>query len=440
MEHQINPVIREFIEQYKKDQAAYAQLCAAAKKRLKGLLEQKGIMAIVSARVKDPVRLEEKLLRRDAERIAAGQGPFRNADEIFDDICDLVGARVALYFPGDADRVGELLSPQFTTVFKKVYPPKAEHYGEMVLTGYTAHKRRIYPGYDDRRFDGYCAVHHHVRFSDRPVPSLPDVIIEIQVASVLMHAWSEVEHDLAYKKLMGPVSREEYECLDELNGLMMAGEIVLNRLKQLSSQRIQSITSFDSHYVLAVYLTHWQKERGCGSRPLGNVELLFESYREGDVLTTEYLLKQLARLERQHWADSPVPLAGQLLELFASRNNRGIVTGQITKSVRELSEEEDSAPSKSQLDSFQRRWNALEDRVKRTLVHLGQVPDSRTTKLMMVEVDHTLTREFADEFNRLRAIRGQLVYGYLVPSKQDMKTLLSDVDRLSKFLQQEYGV
>lgn len=438
MERQINPVIREFMERYKQEQAAYAQLCAAAKKRLKGLLEQKGIMAIVTARVKAPDRLEEKLLRLDAERVAAGKGGFRNADDIFDDICDLVGARVALYFPGDAERVAELLSPQFTPVFKKHYPPKAEHYGEMVLTGYTAHKRRIYPGYDDRRFDGYCAVHHHVRFSDRPVPSLPDVIIEIQVASVLMHAWSEVEHDLAYKKLMGAVSREEYECLDELNGLMMAGEIVLNRLKQLSGQRIQSITSFDSHYVLAAYLTHWQKERGCGSRPLGNVELLYESYREGDVLTTEYLLKQLTKLDRQHWADSPVPLAGQLLELFASQKKRSIVVDQVTKLVRENSDE-DAAPTKSQLDTFQRRWNALEDRVKRTLVRMGQVPDSRTTKLMMVEVDHALTREFADEFNRLRAIRGQLVYGFLTPSRQEMKELLADVDRLSRFLQSEYG-
>lgn len=438
MEHQINPVIREFMEQYKQEQAAYAQLCAAVKKRLKGLLEQKGIMAIVTARVKAPDRLEEKLLRLDAERVAAGKGSFRNADDIFDDVCDLVGARVALYFPGDAERVAELLSPQFTPVFKKHYPPKAEHYGEMVLTGYTAHKRRIYPGYDDRRFDGYCAVHHHVRFSDRPVPSLPDVIIEIQVASVLMHAWSEVEHDLAYKKLMGAVSREEYECLDELNGLMMAGEIVLNRLKQLSGQRIRSITSFDSHYVLAVYLTHWQKERGSGSRPLGNVELLYESYREGDVLTTEYLLKQLAKLERRHWADSPVPLAGQLLELFASQKKRSIVVDQVTKLVRENSDE-DAAPTKSQLDTFQRRWNALEDRVKRTLVRMGQVPDSRTTKLMMVEVDHALTKEFADEFNRLRAIRGQLVYGFLTPSRQEMKELLADVDRLSRFLQSEYG-
>ena len=440
MDSKHDSVIKAFIEQYKQDHAAYAQLCAAAEKRLKGLLAQKGIMAIVSARVKDPERVEQKLLKRDAERTAAGQEPFRSPDDIFDDIHDLVGARVALYFPGDAVRVEELLTPQFTKVSEKTYPPKAEHYGEMVLTGYTAHKRRIYQGYDDRRFDGYRATHYHVRFSDKPVPALSDVVIEIQVASVLMHAWSEVEHDLAYKKLMGAVSREEYECLDELNGLVMAGELVLNRLDQLSRQRIQSLTTFDSHYALATFLTNWQNEKGCGTRPLGNVEILFESYRGRDVLTTEYVRKQLALLEKLDWTASPVPLAGQLLDLFASQNNRTIVTDNVTDTVLEIGEENPDIPTKAQLDSFQRRWNALEDRVKKSLVNMGQVPDCRTTKLMMVEVDHTLTREFADEFNRLRAIRGQLVYGYLAPSRQDMKTLLDDVDRLSKFLQQEYGV
>ena len=55
--------------------------------------------------------------------------------------------------------------------------------------------------------------------------------IEIQVASVLMHAWSEVEHDLIYKPLQGTLSKEELAILDELNGLVLAGEIALERLQ-----------------------------------------------------------------------------------------------------------------------------------------------------------------------------------------------------------------
>ncbi len=40
-----------------------------------------------------------------------------------------------------------------------------------------------------------------------------------------MHAWSEVEHDLTYKPMQGTLSEEELSILDELNGLVLAGEI-----------------------------------------------------------------------------------------------------------------------------------------------------------------------------------------------------------------------
>ena len=56
--------------------------------------------------------------------------------------------------------------------------------------------------------------------------------IEIQVASLIMHAWSEVEHDLIYKPMQGTLSEEELSILDELNGLVLAGEIALERLQQ----------------------------------------------------------------------------------------------------------------------------------------------------------------------------------------------------------------
>ena len=60
---------------------------------------------------------------------------------------------------------------------------------------------------------------------------------EIQVASVLMHAWSEVEHDLVYKPLNGTLSEEELAILDELNGLVLAGEIALERLQIAGTAR-----------------------------------------------------------------------------------------------------------------------------------------------------------------------------------------------------------
>ena len=49
---------------------------------------------------------------------------------------------------------------------------------------------------------------------DRSQKKYTTARIEIQVASVLMHAWSEVEHDLVYKPLQGTLSDEELAILD----------------------------------------------------------------------------------------------------------------------------------------------------------------------------------------------------------------------------------
>lgn len=79
--------------------------------------------------------------------------------------------------------------------------------------------------------------------------------IEIQVASVLIHAWAEVEHDLVYKPMSGQLSDEEYAILDELNGLVLAGEIALERLQYAGEARLLVTEDhFSNHYELAAYI------------------------------------------------------------------------------------------------------------------------------------------------------------------------------------------
>ena len=53
-----------------------------------------------------------------------------------------------------------------------------------------------------------------------------------------MHASSEVEHDLVYRPFEGTHSDEEYAILDELNGLVIAGEIALLRLQKAGEARV----------------------------------------------------------------------------------------------------------------------------------------------------------------------------------------------------------
>jgi ppGpp synthetase/RelA/SpoT-type nucleotidyltranferase len=70
-----------------------------------------------------------------------------------------------------------------------------------------------------------------------------------------MHAWAEVEHDLVYKPQEGELSGEELSILDELNGLVIAGEIALERLQRSGEARVAAADRrFENHYELAAHL------------------------------------------------------------------------------------------------------------------------------------------------------------------------------------------
>ena len=60
------------------------------------------------------------------------------------------------------------------------------------------------------------------------------------------------------KPLQGTLSDEELAILDELNGLVLSGEIALERLQAAGNERIQSKnTSFNNQYDLAAYLYNY---------------------------------------------------------------------------------------------------------------------------------------------------------------------------------------
>lgn len=307
-----NDLLVKFVSEFKRNERDYKTVCASVKRKLRAMLDREGIIAIVSARVKDPDRLLRKLKERDERK------HYADREHIFRDIPDLVGARIALYFPSDAEKLLNLLEKDFELQEPpKLFPEKA------ALTGadaekFTASKRKIYPGYAPRRFDGYCAIHYRVKLKYPPALNVPNPTIEIQVASVLMHAWSEVEHDLAYKNMMGQVSMEEYEALDEINGLVIAGEVALNRLDRLSQERLRQEGVLDSVYVLAAYLNDWLESRK---------REWVKAQQDGGSALTEAALYQKA-------VDERLFELGDVKSLFAMYTNGGKKTWDTRKNVK----------------------------------------------------------------------------------------------------------
>ena len=95
-----------------------------------------------------------------------------------------------------------------------------------------------------------------------------------------MLAWAEVEHDLVYKPTQGRLSEDEYAILDELNGLVLAGEVALERLQRAGEARTgERGTQFSNHYDLASFLLETTRpvlEGPASESALGRVDILFE--------------------------------------------------------------------------------------------------------------------------------------------------------------------
>lgn len=225
-----NPLIEEFVRAYERELDFYTTVATLAGEELETTLIESGIRAIVTARAKRPDSLRKKLYGRKRR--------FEDIQQIRDDIVDLAGARVALYFPAQRSMVGSLIASSFRVAKTIDFPREA--------TG--------------SLFPGYIATHHRAQLREEHV--LPEqkryctAMIEIQVASVLMHAWAEVEHDLAYKPSSGDLSPEERQILDSLNALVLSGDTSLELLQRAVERRVRNETRrFRDQYDLATLLS-----------------------------------------------------------------------------------------------------------------------------------------------------------------------------------------
>jgi ppGpp synthetase/RelA/SpoT-type nucleotidyltranferase len=247
-------VVQQFILNYLNDYERYERTSRLAAEICEKALERNGIRAIVSYRTKKVDRLESKIL-----------GKYKNTkystlDQLSEDIRDLCGVRIALYFPGDMIKIKDIINRQFSIAEEKIFPQKNK-------------RNNIQNGYP-KIFSGYRATHYRVHLLPHH-RTLNDIFIEIQIASVLMHAWAEVEHDLIYKPLNGSLSEEEFALLDQINGLVLSGEIALERLQKAMEKRVRhKSTIFGNHFELAAFLyDHFSKiNQNCD---IDNIDELF---------------------------------------------------------------------------------------------------------------------------------------------------------------------
>jgi ppGpp synthetase/RelA/SpoT-type nucleotidyltranferase len=147
------------VREYEDRREALVAIGERVEAQLRGLLGRAGVpVQFVTWRLKSSASLGRKLAR-----------PEKTYRQLWD-VTDLVALRVATYFEDHVEQVARLIEQHFHVDF--------------------THSA------DKTKPEGYRSVHYVCTTSEAPHP---DFRFEIQLRTVLQHAWAEVEHDLGYK-------------------------------------------------------------------------------------------------------------------------------------------------------------------------------------------------------------------------------------------------
>lgn len=168
----------------------------------------------VESRTKDIESFIAKIEARNSGKEAKFGDPMR-------EITDLVGVRIITYYLEDVDAVGRIIRDNLQ-IDKAVTVDKA--------------------GDEVDRFN-YKSVHYIVRLSPPTLDTrdwgpYADVRAEIQVRTVLQHAWSAVQHKLDYKSEIA-IPKELQRRLFRLNAVIESADVEFSQLRD-ERARIES--------------------------------------------------------------------------------------------------------------------------------------------------------------------------------------------------------
>ncbi|WP_280273360.1 GTP pyrophosphokinase [Nocardia wallacei] len=408
-------IIDEFIIQYVREFDYYTRVAKFVEGRLDEALHSAGIKCIVTSRAKSVDRLRDKCIKRNKKR------EYPSTEAIRADIRDLAGVRVALYFPGQRDEVDRIISRLFNLIGERREFPQIGKIDESSEGGSSRNKNR---------FSGYSALHYLLRIKDEDLSAADtrysSAQVEVQVASVLMHGWSEVEHDLAYKPLQGDLSAEEVKLLDQLNGLVHAGEIALEQLQQAGQKRVEESTRpFASHFELAGYLLNHAREIGIDTvseTELGQVDVLHRFAKRLGITTPGELKIYLAHV---HERVEQRALAEQVIDAILREDPNRIET-LIEVFAPYKAGDKDAMLGK--IGEFVLAWSRLEQYLDR----LAPGSKSPIKALMMLETNRRVDPILLSEIHNLRRLRNQIVHSRI---DLNLDSISNELDRLNAVIE-----
>lgn len=172
---------QDAVAEYLPKREFYSDLAQTVERILKECLKGRDIkIHSVNSRAKDPDSFKTKAASRSDHdpSVPKYQDPVRQ-------ITDLAGVRVITFFQKTLSEIDDVVNQEFEVVSRS-------DKGATLL--------------EEERF-GYLSIHYDVKLNQQRAQlpehrAFADSIVEIQVRTILQHAWAEIEHDIQYKSTL----------------------------------------------------------------------------------------------------------------------------------------------------------------------------------------------------------------------------------------------
>jgi putative GTP pyrophosphokinase len=296
----------------------YEEACMVAKNILRQAIERSGIkLSSIDARAKEPDSFGRKAMKPSETNPALPK--YLNP---LAEITDLAGVRIITFFPDSIARIDQIISDEF-------------HVLERSDKGEKLH--------DEERF-GYQSIHYLVNFSPKrsslaEYVRYAEMVLEIQVRTILQHAWAEIEHDIQYKST-SVIPREISRRFNALAGMLEIADREFqavqdedNRLRQTARQMIKegeideveitpdALKAFLAKTMGADQRIRWSSYdylaralRQCGFKTLRQLEDCMRGYDDDELSQLIYGFRQGPILRCE------LVLLASMGELFVSRH------------------------------------------------------------------------------------------------------------------------
>jgi len=195
--------MKKILELYKENYPIYNDFANIIQKLIITLLIEKNIRVhSVISRIKEETSLKNKINKN-----------LKKYTKI-EDITDLCGIRIITYFEDDVDQVAEIIQKVLAIDLINAVD-----------------KRKLLAATEF----GYLSLHLIASLTTKQLQlstykKYENCKIEIQICSILQHAWAEIEHDLGYKSQTA-ISYDVRRRFSRLAGLMEIADIEFRELR-----------------------------------------------------------------------------------------------------------------------------------------------------------------------------------------------------------------